>query len=204
VANNKCRTMPALSAEDVARFWSLVDRSGGPDACWPWIGTCFGVGYGRFGLGNDSYYANRIAMFLGSGIDPGSRMACHSCDIRYPVGSKEYRKCCNPEHLFAGTNQENTADRHAKGRSASGDRNGSRTHPERLMRGPRPQCGSIGEKNGSSKLTDPAIVAIRELRRNGLTQQAIADRFGVTQVLVGKILRGDLWKHVKEISERAA
>lgn len=22
----------------VAKFWAQVDRSGGPDACWPWLG----------------------------------------------------------------------------------------------------------------------------------------------------------------------
>ena len=30
-------------------FWSLVDVSGGPDACWPWIGTTDRDGYGIWG-----------------------------------------------------------------------------------------------------------------------------------------------------------
>lgn len=28
------------------RFWPKVDKSGGPDACWPWLGGINGDGYG--------------------------------------------------------------------------------------------------------------------------------------------------------------
>src|SRR5689334_7900007 len=39
-------------------FWSRVDRSGGPTACWPWMGPRTKDGYGRF----RGRYAHRIAL----------------------------------------------------------------------------------------------------------------------------------------------
>lgn len=54
-----------------------------------------------------------------------------------------------------------------------------------------------GEKNGRAKLTEPDIFKIHQLRSEGLTQQKIADVYGVTQVQISSILRGESWPHVK-------
>lgn len=35
--------------EREATFWSHVDMSGGPHACWPWMGSRRAKGYGSFG-----------------------------------------------------------------------------------------------------------------------------------------------------------
>lgn len=51
----KCR--PTLEE----RFWTKVDKSGGPDACWPWTAYRSG-GYGRIGVkghGSDALTASR-------------------------------------------------------------------------------------------------------------------------------------------------
>lgn len=36
-----------------ARFWSKVDKSGGKNACWPWMAGSFPPGYGVFWYDKD-------------------------------------------------------------------------------------------------------------------------------------------------------
>ena len=80
--------------------------------------------------------------------------------------------CCNPAHLFAGTITDNHRDMVSKGRQLK------------------------GEQFPQAKLTDDGVREVRRLRMAGLSQQAIADRFGVSQVVISLILRGKTWKHV--------
>jgi hypothetical protein len=94
-----------------------------------------------------------------NGPIPEGLFVCHRCDT--PA-------CINPDHLFLGTNAQNTADRHAKGRSAA------------------------GESNGRAKLTAEQVDGIRALR--GMPLSAIARRFGMSQRAVGAILRGVNWR----------
>lgn len=89
------------------RFWSKVDKSGGPDACWPWTGALSTKGYGRFALSTGNYIqANRFSYELTYG-SLGDLFACHRCDNP---------RCCNPAHLFPGTHQDNMRDMRQKGR----------------------------------------------------------------------------------------
>ena len=53
-----------------------------------------------------------------------------------------------------------------------------------------------GERMGSSRLTEPEIQEIRNLRLNGLTFQDIADRFSSTRSHIKKICDRELWAHV--------
>lgn len=90
-----------------SRFWSKVNRSGGPDACWPWMGTRILSGYGQIWENGKHRPATHIALRLaGRPLAPGEQ-ACHQCDNP---------PCVNPAHLFAGSRSDNVQDMVAKGR----------------------------------------------------------------------------------------
>jgi hypothetical protein len=89
-------------------FWFYVDKSGGPDACWPWSMYTDPSGYGRVRDGDVSEYTHRVAWEFTNGPIPRGMYICHHCDNP---------PCCNPAHLFMGTPADNARDRDAKGRS---------------------------------------------------------------------------------------
>lgn len=90
-------------------FWSRVDRSGGPDACWPMLGTR--GDYGRVLSGGRRVGAHRWAWEQAHGPIPVGMVVMHGCDNP---------PCVNVAHLSLGTQMENIADRVRKGRSARG------------------------------------------------------------------------------------
>ena len=90
-------------------FWSKVDRTGGPNACWPWLAAEDSNGYGAVKWGGKKQNAHRVALELKLGRPLGDRMlACHSRECTT-------RLCCNPAHLREGTSRDNVEDMHATG-----------------------------------------------------------------------------------------
>lgn len=89
------------------RVWEKVDRSGGPGACWPWLGS-LRRGYGILKVNKKTVPAHRLAWELANGRSMGAGMqACHTCDNR---------RCCNPAHIWEGTGSENLKDAVRKNR----------------------------------------------------------------------------------------
>lgn len=104
-----------MTPEQEARFWSHVDKSGG---CWLWTGACKPHGYGQFtarGTGRPKVrLAHRTAWELVHGRIPPGLGVCHNC----PGGDNP--ACCNPAHLFLGTQKDNLVDCKRKGRTSRG------------------------------------------------------------------------------------
>lgn len=88
----------------------------------------------------------------------------HACDNR---------PCCNPAHLFEGTQKDNIADMIAKGRG-------------NLQKG-----AQRGEKNPRAKITRAQAEEIRKIK--GERQSDIGARYGITQGVVSKIIRREIW-----------
>ena len=80
-----------------------------PNGCLEWTGAKAN-GYGRFMVNGKYVKTHRLAWELANEREvPPDMMVCHHCDNP---------PCCNPEHLFLGTNADNLGDMAAKGRAS--------------------------------------------------------------------------------------
>lgn len=80
-----------------------------PSGCWEWVGYRKPSGYGKFSLHRlGTHAAHRLAYEVFCGPIPEGLSVCHHCDNP---------PCCNPAHLFVGTNGDNIRDRNRKGRN---------------------------------------------------------------------------------------
>lgn len=145
---------------DAERFWRRVKKS---DGCWLWAGAVHPHGHGYASLDGRVQYAHRVAWQLTYGPIPKGVNVCHRCDNP---------PCCNPAHLFLGTQADNMQDCADKGRAMVG-----------AMK--------------RAKLTPSVVAAIKSRLRAGETQQSIADDFGVTRAAIGVIAQGRRWRNVK-------
>ena len=132
------------------------------DDCWGWAGRKTPKGYGLFYTEKRAKKAHRYALELSLGEIPVGLFALHSCDNR---------SCCNPNHLRAGTHQDNMDDMKMKKRGRS----------ER------------GEANHNAKLSRPEVLAIRALK-GVLPEAKVSDMFHINGSTVHSIMNKHSWK----------
>lgn len=106
--------MPPRQRPLAYRLWAKVKVTK-PDDCWEWSGARDKNGYGRIQVMTAGKWgtqlAHRVAYRLKKGAIPDDLGLCHRCDNP---------PCCNPAHLFPGTQLDNMADAKAKRRVRDG------------------------------------------------------------------------------------
>lgn len=163
----------------------VVAQFNGEDGCWNWPKSKnVQTGYGQFIVRRDGktkvMTAHRFSFNLFNGGIPDGMSVLHRCDNR---------QCCNPAHLFSGTQLENIQDMVGKGRGSrgrvellSGDNHWAKRMPERIP---------TGSRHYAAKLTE-AIV--REARASSATHRELAEKYGVSTSTMCDARNGDTWR----------
>jgi DNA-binding transcriptional regulator YiaG len=154
-----------FTEKNIQKFWRNVDIKGKED-CWLWKAHKNNDGYGCFRVKEKSYVSSRVAYFLYYGDFDETLCCLHRCDC--PA-------CCNPDHLFLGTIQDNIDDMCKKGRV---------NHP-------------IGVANGKCKLSIENVLEIRNDYATGnYTKAELGKKFNITSTNVYAIVTGKTWKNI--------
>lgn len=194
--------MKRIIGDNRARLLSKIDSSGGPDACWPFIGARTGQGYGNFYLDGKYVGAHKAVWLVMEGPIPDGLEVdhlCHNRDRGCPGGvTCPHRMCMNWErHLRLATHRENDL----AGRTGGGATHCCRGHeftPENTYvwhnrAGVAKRfCRRCRWKDRPEKGTAPAPVQrpsrmeevkerrarATQMRADGLTYAQIAERLG--------------------------
>ena len=109
IKNNRRRTGGKESCDrtEQERFVAFIDIDA-KGQCWEWNGHILRNGYGQFAIApHKTRTAHRYSYEMFKGSIPDDCVVMHKCDNR---------KCCNPDCLTIGTQQENVRDAMNKGR----------------------------------------------------------------------------------------
>lgn len=156
-----------MTERQLASFESKIDRSGD---CWLWSAGQNNYGYGHFVIGS---HKEGTEWQMGAHrlawmlAHPALLLTSEDCVCHHC----DVRLCCKPGHLFRGTQADNIRDMMAKGRLRA----------------------NVGARNGQSKLTEADIPVIRASKE---TRAALAARYGVAVLAIGKVQRRQSWSHV--------
>src|SRR5712671_2284212 len=151
------------------RLLARINRLG-PTDCWPWTGIIGTWGYGVFWLRGHNINASRATYLLLVAAVPKNLVVCHTCDN--PA-------CCNPAHLWVGTQADNLRDCRIKGRAKNVR---GKDHPRTL-----------------AKLSPRLIEKAKKLHyEKGISQSEIGRRWGVHSSVISRAVRNKTWKYLYE------
>lgn len=170
-------------------FWSRVDMSVGPDACWPYTGKRDSDGYGQVRYAGRRPHASRVAYIFTHGAIPGELQVLHRCDNP---------PCCNPAHLFLGTNADNMTDKARKGRCNPRCTVGLlRGNPSTQFKPGHVAVGDRGVRTAAKLTTEQVLAARSRYAAGGVTERQLASEYGIGKSAMHDLLSGKNWHSVK-------
>ena len=159
--------------------------------CWLWTGAATTDLYGNIRMDGAARYTHRVSYELFVGDIPEGMHVLHRCDV--PL-------CCNPAHLFIGTNRDNIADSMKKGRRwrklSIGDIDkikAARNSGEPLLRiaarfgVTKGRIGHIVNEGIPVRHINPDDV--RRMLNQGFTQKRIARTLGFTPSAISYLIK---------------
>jgi hypothetical protein len=150
------------------RVLSKVDMSGGPTACWRWMGAKDSKGYGRAKHKGRVVKSHRVVYEFLQGVVLDERdLLLHHC-----APNADNPACCNPAHLRTGTLQENCRDAVRKGQVRQ------------------------GERHHASKFTIVQVMEARDAYRCGAKATDLAARYKTSVSVLMRAVHGDSWQSV--------
>jgi hypothetical protein len=158
-----------LTKENIHEYVNVNQETG----CWEWNRGKTSRGYGAFSCGKQTPLrsSHRLAWEIFNGPIPAGLFVCHKCDNP---------PCCNPDHLFLGTNSDNILDSMAKGRS----------------KGPPPGYKTRGEDHHAHKITEGVVHAIRAAAATGFRGFEICKITGLPKSIVNRVISRKTWAHI--------
>lgn len=152
-----------------ARFFARVFKQ--ENGCWLYGGPEFGNKYGQISSGGRNgtmTTTHRFSYRLHKGEIPLGHVICHKCDVR---------NCVNPDHLYAGTHEDNTRDIVERGRTAKNSGRVVKTLLGRRYRLNR-------------KLSNAHRQRVKDEYASGtFTMQQLASRYRVSQATISATIR---------------
>ena len=147
--------------------WILEQTVTTPSGCMEWQGDRLPNNYGRMWYRRKTRSVARVVMYLRGELAELKAPTVHDPQVLHRCDNPP---CINPDHLWIGTTQENTADKMRKGRY--------------LCR--------YGEDHPSTLFRDADVQRIHSLRAEGLFQRQIASEIGCSQSYVHLVLSGKI------------
>lgn len=150
------------------------------NGCWEWTGGKTERGYAILDIKNPHWpesavLLHRVAYEVCVEAIPDGLCVLHRCDNP---------SCIRPDHLFLGTNSDNSNDKVSKGRQASGQV--VRKDHEHL----------VGEGVKNSKLTAELVREIRARAASGESQASIARLLKISDTHISDVVRRRSWRHI--------
>lgn len=155
------------------------------DGCWEWTAHCIPKGYGHFRIGNKMHRAHRLSYELHVGLVPDGMMVLHQCDNR---------RCVRPDHLYLGTQEDNTRDMIERNRQATGDRVGTRRRM--LQTKVLPPVTPRKRNSGGRRLTEADVIEARRSFAEGAKLRDLAERYGVAISTLSHAITRRTWRHL--------